>query len=86
MSEAAPAVYEASLVDLETIVKDLLHEGGVVNAEGGDYSNTLQAASVGGHTLVIHLLLDKSANPKAEGGLYSNAHQTASVEGYTEVV
>ena len=81
VSEAAPAV-----VDLETIVKDLLHEGGVVNAEGGDYSNTLQAASVGGHTLVIHLLLDKGADPKAEGGLYSNAHQTASVEGYTEVV
>ena len=44
-----------------------------VNAEGGYYGNTLQAASAEGHGTVVWLLLQKGADVNAQGGDYDNA-------------
>ena len=38
-----------------------------VNAQGGDYGNALQAASLGGHDQVVQMLLDKGADVNAQG-------------------
>jgi ankyrin repeat protein len=64
------------------VVKLLLDKGANVNAQGGYYGNTLQAASKGGHETVVQLLLDKGADVNAQGGVYSNAIQAASEGGY----
>jgi hypothetical protein len=39
----------------------LLDAGAEVNAQGGRYGNTLQAASGGGHEKVVQILLEKGA-------------------------
>ena len=50
------------------IVKLLLEKGADVNAQGGDYGNALQAASVGGHKEIIELLLEREAEVDTQGG------------------
>ncbi|TKW49940.1 hypothetical protein CTA1_10836 [Colletotrichum tanaceti] len=44
------------------IVKKLLHQGADVNAQGGYYGNSLQAATIGGHQDIVQLLLDAEAD------------------------
>ena len=46
----------------------LLNTGAKVNAQGGLYSNALQAAFFRGHNQVVKMLLDKGADISAEGG------------------
>ncbi|KAH7411643.1 hypothetical protein DE146DRAFT_674164 [Phaeosphaeria sp. MPI-PUGE-AT-0046c] len=48
-------------------------DGANVNAQGGHYSNALQAALYKGHEAVVTLLLEKGANVNAQGGHYGNA-------------
>jgi ankyrin repeat protein len=43
------------------VVRLLLDEGADVNTQGGGYRNTLQAASVRGHSDVVKLLLENGA-------------------------
>ena len=57
-----------------------------INAQGGYYGNTLQAASWGGHNQVMQVLLDKGADVNAQGGYYGNALQAASHRGHEKVV
>jgi ankyrin repeat protein len=64
----------------------LLDKGADVNAQGGEYSNALQAASARGDEAVVKMLLDKGADINAQGGRYGNALQAASDGGYTAVV
>ncbi|THY83252.1 hypothetical protein D6C92_09725, partial [Aureobasidium pullulans] len=64
----------------------LLDKGTDVNAQGGRYSNALQAASAGGYDKTVQLLLDKGADVNAQGGEYGNALQAASVGGYDKIV
>jgi hypothetical protein len=64
----------------------LLDKGADVNAQGGQYGNALQAASVNGRKEVVTLLLEKGADVNAQGGLYGNALQAASANGRKEVV
>jgi ankyrin repeat protein len=47
-------------------VELLLDKGADVNAQGGHYSNALQAASSGGHEATVKLLLDKDANSSVD--------------------
>jgi ankyrin repeat protein len=54
-------------------VKLLLKKGADVNAQGGFYSNALQAASEGGHEAIVKLLLKKGVNVNAQGGEFGNA-------------
>jgi ankyrin repeat protein len=56
-----------ALGGLSKAVKLLLDKGADPNAQGGYYSNALQAASSGGHEQVVKLLLDKGADVKAKG-------------------
>jgi ankyrin repeat protein len=46
-------------------VQQLLDKGADVNAQGGQYSNALQAALWGGHKEVVQQLLDKGADVNA---------------------
>jgi ankyrin repeat protein len=76
----------ASLRGHEQIVKLLLDKGADINAQGGPYSNALQAASEGGYEQVVKLLLDKGADVNAQGGPHSSALQAASVGGHEQIV
>ncbi|KAF6791063.1 hypothetical protein CSOJ01_14421 [Colletotrichum sojae] len=64
----------------------LLEKGAVANAEGGDFGNALQAATIGGHQEIVQLLLENGADVNAQGGHYSNALYAASDEGHQEIV
>ncbi|RYO82106.1 hypothetical protein DL764_009659 [Monosporascus ibericus] len=64
----------------------LVEKGADVNAQGGFYGNTLQAASAEGHTEIVRILVKKGADINAQGGYYGNALQAASAEGYTKIV
>jgi ankyrin repeat domain-containing protein 50 len=68
------------------VVQLLLDRGADVNAQGGRYSNALQAASAGGDEKVVQLLLDKGADVNVQGGHYGNALQAASAGGHEKVV
>jgi ankyrin repeat protein len=49
-------------------VKLLLDKGADANAQGGEYSNALQAALFLNQKEVVKLLLNKGANVNAQGG------------------
>ncbi|PVH91836.1 hypothetical protein DM02DRAFT_545010, partial [Periconia macrospinosa] len=56
----------ASLFGLRRMVELLLDKNADVNAQGGPYGNTLQAASERGHEEIVKLLLDKGADVNAQ--------------------
>ena len=58
----------------------------VTGQEGIDYGTILHAASLGGHDIIVQMLLEKGAEVNAQGGCYGNALQAASVGGYKIVV
>ncbi|KIW97054.1 uncharacterized protein Z519_02446 [Cladophialophora bantiana CBS 173.52] len=81
------ATYYASLLGLDEVLMFILSMSAAdVNAQGGRYSNALQAASQGGHEKVVQILLDKGADVNAQGGDYDNALQAASQYGHEKVV
>ncbi len=49
----------ASLLGLTNVVEDFLSEGAEVNAHSGGHGSALYAASEGGHSQIIQMLLDK---------------------------
>lgn len=55
----------------------ILDTGAYINAKGGRYSNTLQAAAARESSEIVQILLDTSANINAKGGNYSNTLQAA---------
>jgi ankyrin repeat protein len=58
----------------------------LVNVQGGDFSNALQAACWRGNEKIVQLLLDKGAAVNAQGGYYGNTLQAASKEGHEKIV
>jgi hypothetical protein len=88
LEEVPTPLYYASLSGLTEIVRLLTFEdeGADVNAQGGGFGNALQAASSGGHTAIVELLLGKGADVNAPGGHFGNALQAASSEGHTAIV
>jgi hypothetical protein len=84
--EGQTLLYLAAEHGHQRMVKLLLDKGVDVNAQGGDYGNALQAASVGGHEAVVKLLLNKGADVNAQGGYYGNALYAASEGGHEAVV
>ena len=72
-------LYMLSLHGHHKLVKvALLKKGADVNAQGGTFGNTLQAASFNGHKEIVAMLLEKGANVNAQGGLLGNILQAAS--------
>jgi ankyrin repeat protein len=63
-----------------------LAAGADVNAQGGQYGNALQAASLEGYERVALMLIAAGANVNAQGGEYGNALQAASVWDREKVV
>lgn len=57
----APPLYYASFSGLSIEVGALLDQGANVNAEGGEYGNALQAASLQGHNEIVEMLLASGA-------------------------
>ncbi|KAM0369148.1 hypothetical protein ACHAPY_011168 [Fusarium culmorum] len=82
----ASRLYYACLAGLAGAARDLMTEGANVNAQGGEYGNALQAASLNGNLRVVQLLLDNGADVNAEDGKYGNALQAASYKSNLEVV
>ena len=71
------------------IVKSVLETSDCrsVKGPGGfDYGNTLHAASAGGHTRIVQILLEKGAEMNTENGEYGTALEAASAEGHIEIV
>jgi hypothetical protein len=67
LESVATPLYYTALLGLSTIAKLLLDKDANVNAQGGDYGNALQAASVRGHEQVVKMLLDAGAyQPKGD--------------------
>jgi hypothetical protein len=79
-------LYYASFLEMESVVRDMLHRGAVVDVQGGAYGFPLQAAAVTGNLLVMQMLLDKGAEVDACGGIYSNALIAATREGHADAV
>ncbi|EAT85426.2 hypothetical protein SNOG_06775 [Parastagonospora nodorum SN15] len=70
----------------ELIVKMLLDNKANINAQGGKYSNALQAAAAAGHQAIVQLLLDNGADVNRQGGLYGNALNAAAAECHATIV
>ncbi|CEO59613.1 Putative Pfs, NACHT and Ankyrin domain protein [Penicillium brasilianum] len=79
-------LYYACFAKLIAPAQVLISKGADVNAQGGQYGNALQAASLGGHEEVVKMLLDQGVDVNAQGGEYGNALQAASLGGHEEVV
>ena len=100
MDHIAAPVYYASLLGLDQVLYELINTGQpesmapistskaskIINAQGGEYGNALQAASVEGHKKVVEQLLDKGAKINAQGGQLGNALQAASWTGDEKVM
>jgi hypothetical protein len=86
LDTVAMPLYYAALLGLSTVTRLLLERGADVNAQGGEYSNALQAASFDGNEKIVKLLLDKGADINAQGEEYGNALQAASSRGHETVV
>ncbi|KAJ7436966.1 hypothetical protein B0H11DRAFT_2362535 [Mycena galericulata] len=81
-----PEIIVASYYGHLKIVCILLEKGANVNAAGGRYGSSLQAAAAGGHTEIVGILLEKGANVNAAGGQYGTALEIASEWDYNDVV
>ncbi|CAI7592328.1 unnamed protein product [Penicillium pancosmium] len=79
-------LYYASFIGLIAPAQALIIKGADINAQGGEYGNALQAASVGGHQDIVKLLLDQGADINEQGGYYGNALQAASARGHQETI
>jgi ankyrin repeat protein len=86
ITDVAAPLYYAAQLGLSTITKLLLDRGDDVNAQGGQYGNALQAASVGGHEQVVKMLLINGANVNAQSEYHGNALQAASLGGHEQIV
>ncbi|KAL9038336.1 MAG: hypothetical protein Q9214_005318, partial [Letrouitia sp. 1 TL-2023] len=58
----------------------------VTDLWGNNHGNVLHVTSLGGHSFIVQMLLDKGAEVNAQGGEYGNALQAASYRGYKKVV
>ncbi|OAL19817.1 hypothetical protein AYO22_09344 [Fonsecaea multimorphosa] len=79
-------LYEAAWENSNTVVKLLLEAGVDVNAHGGAYGNSLQAASRSGDSSTVRMLLEAGADVNAQGGYYGNALQAASSHGPLTII
>ena len=80
------AIYYAAFAGLLPVVWALIENGEDVNAQGGEFGNALQAASLEGHEAIVSMLLEKGADMSAQGGKYGNALQAASTGGHEQIV
>ena len=58
----------------------------VKGSRGVSHGNTLHAASAGGHTEIVQILLEKGAEVNVKGGHYGTALIAASRQGHIEIV
>lgn len=83
----APRLYYASLLGHDCVVQQLLEESAeVINAEGGEFGNALQAAVQGGHSQVVNRLIWGGANVNLEGGYFGNSLEAAASQGNEQTV
>lgn len=80
-------LYYASCVGLKRSVSMLLRMKADVNAYCGNFSSSLQAASLRGHTAIVRLLIQHGADVNMKGdGEYCNALQAAVAHGNEAIV
>jgi hypothetical protein len=63
-------------------VQIFFNAGGDVHMQGGKYGNALQAASLGGHNELVHILLNAGGDVNMQGGMFDNALQATSFGGH----
>ncbi|KAF8153464.1 hypothetical protein K438DRAFT_2078738, partial [Mycena galopus ATCC 62051] len=76
-----PEIIVASYYGYTEIVCILLDKGTDINAAGGFFGSSLQAAVQKGHTEIVCILLDKDADVNAAGGEYGSCLQAAAKMG-----
>jgi ankyrin repeat protein len=64
------------LLQLACVARKLVNSDADVNAQGGHFGSTLQAACFRGNEAIVRLLLETGADVNAQGGRYSTALQT----------
>jgi hypothetical protein len=64
----------------------LLGAGANVNAQGGAYGNTLQAAALSGSAETVKILLDAQADVNAQGGQHGSPLLAAIYSGHADVI
>jgi ankyrin repeat protein len=79
-------LYYASFIGLLPAVEALIKDRADVNAEGGYYGHSLQAASCKGYGAIVDMLLENGADVNAQGGYYGTALQAASSRGHEEIM
>lgn len=67
-----PALYISAHFGFDSISRRLLESGVDVDAEGGKYSNAMQAAVARSHYRVVLLLLEHGADVNQQGGQYGS--------------
>ena len=80
------ALYIASLMGNEPLVKGLLRNGANVNLRGGPHNTALQMASLCGYEPIVRLLLARGADVNAQREDCGNALRAASGGGHEPVV
>ncbi|KAF1825177.1 ankyrin, partial [Dissoconium aciculare CBS 342.82] len=81
------ALYYASYMGLESVVRKLLQTGADVTAsQGGSHDFPLQAAAAAGHQGTVQILIDNGADINAQDCFSRNALIDAARNGHAEVV
>ena len=81
-----PTIRDLVLRNIKADIARQLQSRADINAQGGRYGNSLQAAAYKGKREHIRLLLDQGADVNSQGGMFGTVLQAAAYNGNIEVI